>query len=286
MRCAQWPVPTGWDQPIEDYRLSLVAGGVSLETMRLRTGWVRRFARAVDVGPWEVTDEDVVRWSAARSWAQDTRKSAHDSVRGFYTWAAATGRIAQALTVPGIRQSPGKPHPASDHAVELALSSCDPRVVLAVRLSAEAGLRRGEVARVNVSRDLISDLLGRSLIVHGKGGKERTVPLTESLADALEDAGTGFAFPGADHGHLSPAWIGTIVGRALPAGVTMHALRHRFASMAYAGTNDLVAVQTLLGHSSPAITLRYVAMPDAQLRRVVNVVGGSRVETAEVRAAA
>jgi sensor histidine kinase YesM len=50
-----------------------------------------------------------------------------------------------------------------------------------LRLAAEHGLRCGEVARVHTS-DVIDDLLGRTLIVHGKGDKERRVPLTGSMA--------------------------------------------------------------------------------------------------------
>jgi integrase len=273
------PVPRAWTTPVEDYRLFLIAGGQSLETARLRVGWVRRFARAVDVGPWDVTDEMVIRWSAGHTWSAETRRSAHDSVRGFYTWATRAGRCEAAPRIPSVRRSIGTPHPADDRSVDLALSSSDPRVVLMVRLAAEAGLRRGEVARVH-SRDLVSDLLGRSLVVHGKGGKDRVVPLTESLADAVASAGAGWVFPGQDHGHLSPAWVGKLVGRALPAGVTMHALRHRFASYAYAETTNLVGVQRLLGHSSPDTTLRYVLVPDATLRTVVEAVAQAYVRAA------
>jgi len=45
-----------------------------------------------------------------------------------------------------------------------------------------------------------------------------------------------------------------------------HTLRHRYASRAYAGTRDLRAVQTLLGHSKPETTLRYTAIPDGGLQ--------------------
>lgn len=269
MTITQTPIPSAWVEPLLEWRRSLVAAGRSLQTVRLRTGWLRRFARAVDVDPWTVDDEDIIRWSASHEWAQDTRRSAHQSVAGFYAWARTAGHVDRVPLIPPVRQSPPSPHPADDRSVEIALASRDPRVVLMVRLGCEAGLRRGEVARVH-SRDLVSDLTGRTLIVHGKGGRSRLVPLSDSLAEALEAEGAGWTFPGQDHGHLSPAWVGTLVGRALPQGVTMHALRHRFASRAYSATHDLVGVQTVLGHSSPSTTLRYVAVPDASLRAVVN----------------
>jgi putative tyrosine recombinase len=152
-----------------------------------------------------------------------------------------------------------------------ARSSSDWRVRLAVRLASELGLRRGEVARVRGS-DLVRDLRGWSLIVHGKGGKARIVPIAADLALEVDRRGPGWLFPGADAGHVSPEWIGRLVGRALPAGVTMHALRHRFATRAYERTGDLVAVQRILGHESPQTTLRYLAIADETLRAVVEAV--------------
>lgn len=279
MSCKPWPVPPSWVGPIDDFRVALIAGGRSIESVKLRVRWVKRFARDLDVSPWEVGDLAVVTWSGGQAWASDTRRSAHQSIRAFYVWAVGAGHIDHLPVIPSVRQSAPSPHPADARAVELALASDDTHVVLMVRLAAEAGLRRGEVARVH-SRDLVSDLLGRSLIVHGKGGRQRVVPLSDDLAKAVAGVGAGWVFPGADHGHLSAQWVGRLVGRALPSGVTMHALRHRFASMAYAGTHDLAAVQSLLGHASPAVTLRYVAVPDSALRQTVEVVARSYVRAA------
>ena len=173
--------------------------------------------------------------------------------------------------VPTVRASAPAPRPADAAAIARARLSPDWRVRLAVRLAAELGLRRGEVARVR-GCDLVRDLHGWSLIVHGKGGKSRTVPLSDSLASEVQAHGPGWVFPGADSGHVSPEWIGRLVGRELPRGVTMHALRHSFATRAYERTGDLVAVQRVLGHESPQTTLRYLAIADETLRAVVEAV--------------
>lgn len=137
-----------------------------------------------------------------------------------------------------------------------------------LRLAAEAGLRRAEIARIH-SRDLVDDLLGWSLVVHGKGGRERVVPLPVPLALELRGYGPGYVFPGADRGHLSARWVGKLVSRALPRPWTTHTLRHRFATRAYQLERDLLAVQTLLGHASPVTTQRYVAQDEARLRATV-----------------
>lgn len=138
-----------------------------------------------------------------------------------------------------------------------------------LRLGAEVGMRRGEVAQVH-SRDIIVDLTGWSLIVHGKGNRERIVPLPDGVALELRALPTGYAFPGQDAGHLSPRWVGTVISRLLPPGVTMHKLRHRFATRTYESSNyDIRVVQELLGHSSVNTTQIYIAVPDDRLRNAV-----------------
>jgi integrase len=117
-------------------------------------------------------------------------------------------------------------------------------------------------------RDLVQDLYGWSLIVTGKGDKQRTVPLTDGLAAAVQaHTGAGYLFPGPD-GHLSAGWVGTTISRLMPDGWSIHKLRHRYASRGYAKTGDLLAVQQALGHASPATTQRYVQVPSAAVRAV------------------
>nr|DAQ55676.1 MAG TPA: Integrase [Bacteriophage sp.] len=101
-----------------------------------------------------------------------------------------------------------------------------------------------------------------------KAVKRALVPLTDALSGELRRF-NGFIFPGQENGHVSPAWLGRLVSRAKPAGVTMHALRHRFTTRAYRQTRDLVALQKVLGHSSPETTLVYLQLAEDALRRVV-----------------
>ena len=49
----------------------------------------------------------------------------------------------------------------------------------------------------------------------------------------------------------------------LPPGVTAHAVRHRFATVVYARSRDIRAVQTLLGHAKLDTTMVYVGVSDA-----------------------
>ena len=102
-----------------------------------------------------------------------------------------------------------------------------------------------------------------SLLVHGKGGKDRTVPVSALLNSALTAAVTrhphGYLFPGPDAGHISPQSVYGRIRRAVH--VNPHSLRHAFATACYTGNgHDLRAVQELLGHESVVTTQRYVAV--------------------------
>ena len=104
------------------------------------------------------------------------------------------------------------------------------------------------------------------LRVHGKGARQRTVPLTDDLASMLRGMPEGWAFPNGQGGHLSAGYLSKQVSELLPEGVTMHALRHRFATQAYNVDRDVFAVQRFLGHASPTTTQRYVLVSDQNLR--------------------
>ena len=110
-----------------------------------------------------------------------------------------------------------------------------------------------------------------SLIVRGKGDKQRIVPLPDDLAGIIMDA-RGYLFPGRFGGHVEESYIGDHISRLLPDGYAAHTLRHRFATTAYAATHDLFVVAELLGHESVETTEHYVAMPDGRLREATAAV--------------
>lgn len=261
-------IPASWAELVSDFERNLIASGCTVKTAELRRGWISIFARWVDASPFSVDETAVIDWSARQDWSQSTRRSAHQSVKAFYSWAIARGLTNSVPIIPSVRKAAACPHPASDEAVRLCLLSGDYRVRLAARLASELGLRRGEVACINTDRDVIETASGAALIVHGKGNKTRIVPMPAAIAGELRGY-RGYVFPGKENGHVSAAWLGKLVSRELPPGVTMHALRHRFTTRAYRATRDLVAVQKVLGHASPETTLVYLQIADESLRRVV-----------------
>ena len=259
-----------WLSAIEAFTIAQRAAGRPATTIATRRQHLRRMSSLIGYDPWVLTTEVLIAWLGEQSWAVETRRGYRNTLRVFYRWAVATGRchVDPSEGIPVVRASPPNPRPLPDVIYVDALSRADWRSSLILRLGAEMGLRRAEVACVH-SDDIMPDLEGYSLLIHGKGGKERVVPMPDSLASDMRALPRGWAFPGDDEGHLSPRWVGTLISHLLPDGWTMHKLRHRFATRAYAIDRDVFTVQELLGHASPATTRAYVKVPREGLRRTV-----------------
>ncbi|MCL6285516.1 tyrosine recombinase [Ruegeria sp. 2012CJ41-6] len=133
----------------------------------------------------------------------------------------------------------------------------------------------------------------RMLLIRGKGGKERMVPLSPPARDALavwltlrdeaEDLGATkgkprslFLFPSRGKlGHLTRHRFYLLIkelavaGGVSPAKVTPHTLRHAFATHLLANGADLRSIQTLLGHADVATTEIYTHVLDERLAELV-----------------
>ncbi|WP_170409550.1 tyrosine recombinase [Ruegeria arenilitoris] len=133
----------------------------------------------------------------------------------------------------------------------------------------------------------------RMLLVLGKGGKERMVPLSPPARDALAvwlverddaedqvvaDGGqrSKFLFPSrGKSGHLTRHMFFLLVkelavqGGVSPEKVTPHTLRHAFATHLLANGADLRSIQTLLGHADVATTEIYTHVLDERLAELV-----------------
>ena len=125
------------------------------------------------------------------------------------------------------------------------------------------------------------------ILVRGKGGKERMVPLSPGARDSVilwlslrdqDEAHTKstFLFPSrGKQGHLTRIWFFQQIKKlALMAGVnaekvTPHSLRHAFATHLLAGGADLRSIQTLLGHADIATTEIYTHIQYERLRELV-----------------
>lgn len=132
------------------------------------------------------------------------------------------------------------------------------------------------------------------LLVRGKGGKERMVPLSPPARDALADwlerrdadedvariergkQPSKFLFPSRGKlGHLTRHRFYSLIkelavaGGVAPEKVSPHTLRHAFATHLLARGADLRAIQTLLGHADVATTEIYTHVLEERLKELV-----------------
>ncbi|MBO9519501.1 MAG: tyrosine recombinase XerC [Porphyrobacter sp.] len=138
-----------------------------------------------------------------------------------------------------------------------------------------AGLRIAEALSLKGS----SAPLGETLVVTGKGNKQRVVPILPLVRTAVADYVSRCPFPlepsqplfrGAKGGQLSQGMVQKAMARArialgLPATATPHALRHSFATHLLGAGADLRSLQELLGHASLGSTQIYTRVDAATM---------------------
>lgn len=263
---------SAWREPIAKWLETLTAASMSSATIRTRRIQLTTLSNDVEDSPIDVDGETLLHWMAFSDWKPETRKGYRNAVMSFFSWLEQSGRREDNPTdnLPSVKRPRAHPKPCPKNIILLALSRANEAETIMLRLGAECGLRRAEIAQVS-SRDLMDDLLGKSLIVHGKGDKQRIVPLPDDLAATISTF-SGWVFPGRWNGHVEASYVGKHVTRLLGDGWSAHSLRHRYATTTYSATHDLYLVSQLLGHESVETTQRYVAMPDDRLRVALSAV--------------
>jgi integrase/recombinase XerD len=166
------------------------------------------------------------------------------------------------------------------------------RLTCLLELLYATGLRISELIALPASAERRGDPM---LIVRGKGGRERLVPLTGAARSAMRDYREALAGWGQEHGHGAQSaaitkWLFPSFGEdghltrqhaarelkmlAVAAGlrpdqVSPHVLRHAFASHLLHNGADLRVVQTLLGHADISTTQIYTHVLDERLKSLV-----------------
>jgi integrase/recombinase XerC len=143
-----------------------------------------------------------------------------------------------------------------------------------------SGLRISELVALNWT-DLDLEM-GMLRVRHGKGNKERIVPIGEPALDALDawrrnlpaDTGCGGAiFTNLRGGRITTRSVELIVARLLARSgvanrITPHGLRHSFATHLLDHGADLRSIQEMLGHASLTTTQRYTHVSVNRLKEV------------------
>ena len=171
----------------------------------------------------------------------------------------------------------------SPEEIELLISSSGDiktsvRLRCMIELLYASGLRVSELCELPMSANL-----GDKLLIHGKGAKERLVPMHEGAQHALHtwlkmrgDNDSKYVFPtNSQTGHITRDGFFKILKKCAvlagiaPNRVSPHVLRHSFASHLLANGANLRIIQTMLGHEDISTTQIYTHVLPEKLRDTV-----------------
>lgn len=259
-----------WDYYISLWKDDCTYRGISVNTVSVWEYKLRYLQRYTHVdNPLNVTVANIKNWSN-RGVKLETRRSDLNAIRSFcnFLYNAKYLKYPIVEDLPMLsRRKPKRQIIASWKQISESISKHQgENIELMIRLAAEGGLRRNEIARVN-SKDIVLNNGNYSLLVHGKGDKERLVPLSISLAQLMLKRPKGWLFPSDDPKHSGEHIIGDTVYRKIKrcTGYPTHALRRMYATHLYNATHNLRIVQELLGHESVDTTQRYIYVSNADV---------------------
>jgi integrase/recombinase XerD len=216
------------------------------------------------------------------------RKAA--ALRRFFGFLAAEGLRADDPSPALPRPTAGRPLPKTlSHAdIERVFQTLDReaatdkpraiRLLALVELLYGSGMRASEL--VSLSRGTVRQG-SPFLILRGKGGRERLVPISDRAFAAVErwrehvPDESRWLFP-SGKSHLSRVRLYQLIKDLAarsgipPERVSPHVLRHAFATHLLEGGADLRTLQTLLGHADIATTQIYTHVDSARLVALVN----------------
>ncbi len=206
------------------------------------------------------------------------------ALRAFYSWAVVNGWMASS-PMEGISLGRG----GAQYRLPRVLTGSEVLALIGATLSRRdrviiylmlfAGLRLSEV--VGLKRSSL-DLESGQIRVRGKGNKERTVPIKDTLQEALlfylqsvpYKDGDQPLLKGYQGGGLKRRAVGHVVQKAgEQAGFKLspHMLRHTFATRLLQRGANIRVVQVLLGHNSLSTTQLYTHVVDSELAEAVRL---------------
>lgn len=240
--------------------------------------------------PGDVTTPIVRRWVAdmsAGGMASPTIARHICALRSFWRFVMDGGYAdhdpVAAISTPKRKQPIPTCLSAGEVQALLDAAGTHPNPVVAARdfaiitMLAFTGMRRGELLALE-----LADVNRITLTVHvrgGKGGKDRVIPLTQEVLAALDEwlahrppSRTDALFTTTFGNRIHPSRIQIIWKRVLAdsgitrPGVTLHTLRHSFATLLLQNGADLVTIQKLLGHTRLDTTAVYLHYQTEDLR--------------------
>jgi len=238
-----------------------------------------RVLRSLPAPILSLTHEQIDTWWDSRQSRPDGEPRAASSlsqekshVRAFYVWAMRHDLAERNPSdwIDRVRQKAHQARPVSEADLYRLMDDApdDMRRILA--LGAMAGLRAAEIAKV--TWEDIDRGNGVLWVREGKGGKDRTVPLSAGLLVELGEPGAG-SVVGRGMTAKAVSLAASRYFRSRGVESTAHKLRARYATRFLAATGDLAAAADALGHADLSSISRYVVASSDTMRRGAEAAG-------------
>lgn len=259
--------------------------GRSAKTLESYGFDLRAADAALPGGLMGATGDDIQNYLASLPDCASSVARHASALRGFYKFLMLEKIISENPTANLELPKRSRPLPKflSVDEIELLISSAGDiknatRLRAMIELVYASGLRVSELCELPLTA-----ILGDKLLIHGKGAKERIVPMHAGAIAALQkwlavrdDEKSKYVFPGGGaSGHITRDGFFKLLKKCAvlagidPHRVSPHVLRHSFASHLLAGGANLRAIQTMLGHEDISTTQIYTHVMPEQLRETV-----------------
>lgn len=252
------------------WRVAGVRRGLEASSLRRREDDMKCLSawcggRLLDLRPDEIEQFLDQRIWRGRHLGSRTRYKWLSTISTFFQWAMREDLIGADPTVkierPRLRRLLPRPWLTED--AEQAIGSANARMRCWLLLAAYGGLRCMEIAAA-AREDVIDADAAPMLVVHGKGSKDRVVPLHPRILDSLVHLPMPRRGPLWIHPASGRPWTAAQVSKdiadhfdALDMTWTAHQGRHWFGTQTLEACGDLRVVQELMGHESITTTTGY-----------------------------
>jgi integrase len=254
-------------------RAASLADNTITDRMRI----LRRINEDLPLGLEQATTEELAHWLSGGDegvrWSPQTKATYYGHLTGFYRWACDPRNPildydpSLALARPHVKKR--APRPVSDTEAGYVLNHTVGFWRLASHLAAYAGLRAHECAKVNRE-----DITPETITILGKGGVDAVLPTHPAIWELVEPLPAGNLAVLLHGRYVSGGYVSAQYGVYLRKyhkrkGITLHRLRHWYATNLLKLGADLRTVQELMRHADPGTTAIYTQITDRQRQMAI-----------------
>jgi site-specific recombinase XerD len=250
---------------IERHMAHMRQAGLADTTIEDAVEVLGRMDRELPLGLLEATLEDLEHWLAGpqgQQWSRQTKATYYGVTVRFYRWAADPNRYPHLSFDPSV--SLCRPHvprtaprPVTSDELAQVLDHARGRFRIYCLLAAYAGLRAFEIAKVRRE-----DITEHTITIRGKGDKDAVLPTHPVIWTSVRHFPAGPLAVTNLGNKATPKYVSDCTSKHLnrvlgPNTISLHRLRHWFATNLLNNGANLRIVQELMRHSSPSTTAIY-----------------------------